>query len=177
MIQRIIYSFFRALKYIGPSLIVAAVFIFVGYVRHKKRSLKKAVVIFMASLYLLSLFDITGVYEDLHELSYHKIYVAPNVVPFVRGDMRQMILNLLVFTPIGIFIQLIFPSHPWTELKILAIGLIFSFLIETIQLFGGRCWDIDDIIMNSLGVLVGWILIKLVRNRVTLKFAEISNEK
>ncbi|HIR71191.1 MAG TPA: VanZ family protein [Candidatus Pullilachnospira gallistercoris] len=38
-------------------------------------------------------------------------------------------------------------------------------LIETLQFFGGRCWDIDDVIMNLLGMSLGYPYITFTQNR------------
>ncbi|MGL4338482.1 MAG: VanZ family protein [Turicibacter sp.] len=37
-------------------------------------------------------------------------------------------------------------------------GFITSFWIELLQLFGGRFAEIDDILANSLGTFVGFIV-------------------
>ncbi len=64
--------------------------------------------------------------------------------------------NVFVFSPIGIFIPLL-----WKRLrsfaKIALIGLGFTCFIETFQYFIGRSTDIDDIILNTVGVLIGYI--------------------
>ena len=64
--------------------------------------------------------------------------------------------NVFVFSPIGIFVPLL-----WKRLrsfsKIAFIGLGVTCFIETFQYFIGRSTDIDDIILNTVGVLIGYI--------------------
>ena len=50
--------------------------------------------------------------------------------------------------------------------------LIVSLTIEVVQLNIGRTFDIDDIILNTLGGLIGFILCKLF-HKITLKFPKL----
>ena len=38
------------------------------------------------------------------------------------------------------------------------IGTLLSLFIEVIQIFIKRGTDIDDVILNTIGVLVGWLI-------------------
>lgn len=74
---------------------------------------------------------------------------------FVTSDtIRQEIINnIWLFVPLGAILYS--PSHPyrWT----LAIGL--SLLIEAVQLaFGIGVCEIDDVISNGIGVLIGYCI-------------------
>lgn len=42
-------------------------------------------------------------------------------------------------------------------------GITFSFIIELSQLFNRRITDIDDLLMNTLGALIGWIIFRLLK--------------
>jgi Glycopeptide antibiotics resistance protein len=70
--------------------------------------------------------------------------------------------NLLLFSPLGIFLPLLIKKCN-SLLYVLGIGFITSFSIEFIQFFIGRRADIDDIILNLLGVLLGFITYLLCR--------------
>lgn len=78
-----------------------------------------------------------------------------NLIPFVGGSLIPMILNLLLFVPLGFLFPLAFRAN-WK--KVLLFGGTISFCIELLQLFGGRFAEIDDWILNSLGALVGYEL-------------------
>lgn len=74
-------------------------------------------------------------------------------VPFKRLLM-QMIANILMFIPIGLFAGSIFR---W---KGIIIGVVFSVCIELLQLFGNLgLFEFDDIFHNSLGAAIGVSLI------------------
>ena len=63
--------------------------------------------------------------------------------------------NVFLFSPIGFFLPVI-----WRRLqsfqKIFWIGLGTTCLIEFVQYFIGRSSDVDDIILNTIGVLIGY---------------------
>ena len=68
--------------------------------------------------------------------------------------------NILMFIPLGFFPPLLWPR--WNSAsRIFAIGLALPLFIETAQLFLGRSTDIDDIILNLLGVFCGYLLFKV----------------
>ena len=65
--------------------------------------------------------------------------------------------NLLIFVPLGFFAPLLWRKlRHWWAAPGLSMGV--SCLIEFLQLFLGRSVDIDDVILNTLGGLAGYIL-------------------
>lgn len=86
-----------------------------------------------------------------------------NLVPFSHGFNITSVLNIVLTIPLGIAIPfLIKPSF----LKVFIIGLITGILLElgqlTSALYAGytfRLVDIDDVIMNLLGAITGYLII------------------
>jgi len=84
-----------------------------------------------------------------------------NLIPFqtFRFDSWHLMIllgNLLLFLPIGFF-----PALLWRDLsrrRVLLIGISVALLIECVQLFIGRTFDIDDILLNTIGVFLGGLL-------------------
>lgn len=113
--------------------------------------------IFLFYLYLV--IDITGVgtLEDL--LSYPEL-IRPeeiNLAPFQSGVGLLNILNIIMFAPLGFLLPLIWKQcRKWTSTVLL--GFEFSLMIELLQLFNRRATDIDDLLMNTLGALVGFLI-------------------
>ncbi len=68
--------------------------------------------------------------------------------------------NILLFSPIGFFVPYLWNRFD-SFIKILMIGLGVTFFIETVQYFIGRSTDVDDIILNTCGVLIGYGVFKL----------------
>lgn len=65
--------------------------------------------------------------------------------------------NILIFLPIGFLIPLLWKKFKKWYITVL-FGFIFSFFIETMQLFTIRGTDIDDLFLNTLGTVIGYIL-------------------
>ena len=80
-----------------------------------------------------------------------------------REAMLNFIGNVTMFIPVGIVWPIVYKdlNKPW---KVIAAGIGFSLLIEILQLpFYDRVTDIDDLILNSTGYLIGYGIILLVR--------------
>ena len=94
-----------------------------------------------------------------------------NWVPFVNlldyPNRRDLLLNLIgntaMFVPLGIVWPSVFKQLN-THGKVIAAGVGCSLLIEILQLpFYDRVSDIDDLILNSLGFLIGYAIYLLVK--------------
>lgn len=88
-----------------------------------------------------------------------------NLVPLatlIQEDISTSLLNILLFVPLGFGLPFI------TKLRlrqIVFVGMLFSIVIEILQLITGliakitfRIADINDVIFNTLGVIIGYIL-------------------
>lgn len=98
-----------------------------------------------------------------------------NLIPFVHlmayPDRRSALLNLVgntaMFIPLGIIWPWVFPQLN-THIKAMAAGIGVSLTIELLQLpFHARVTDIDDLMLNSLGYFLGYLLCLLVRRLKT----------
>lgn len=71
-----------------------------------------------------------------------------------RLFIKNVIGNMLLFMPYGFF------AAYYLKLKkptiVIALSLLVSFTIETTQLLIGRVFDIDDIILNFIGAILGF---------------------
>ena len=80
----------------------------------------------------------------------------------------NLIGNIAMFIPIGIIWPAVFRELD-THKKVIAAGVGVSLLIEILQLpFYDRVTDIDDLILNSLGFLIGysiWLLAKKLKRK------------
>ncbi len=95
-----------------------------------------------------------------------------NLVPFIDGLQISDILNIIFFMPLGFLLPTLWSKHR-ELLPTLCYGLVFSIIIEFAQLFAhGRGTDINDLIMNTLGTILGWVIFKIIRNI----FLKLSNK-
>ncbi len=139
---------------------------------YKGRQLRKreiagiAFAIYLASLALFVLFprpvletgDPSQIaqYLETHANFFYKILYA---------DTRLVALgNLLMLTPLPIILNAIYPSISLR--KIFFFGTALSALFELIQLvIPGRVSDFVDFLSNSLSVIVGIVIVRLLRRR------------
>ena len=79
------------------------------------------------------------------------------------GWLMNIIGNIVMFIPVGIVWPICFKKLDSTAKTILA-GAGYTFIIEVTQLFCvGRHTDIDDLILNTTGVVIGAIIVFAVR--------------
>jgi len=72
---------------------------------------------------------------------------------------KNVIGNVLMFIPFGYFVNNILKNRKFYISIILT--FITSLSIEIIQMFIGRSFDIDDIILNIIGGLLGYLLYRI----------------
>lgn len=86
-----------------------------------------------------------------------------------KGSRGQKLVNLagnvLIFAPMGFLPPVLWKKarHWWAALGLSA-GL--SCLIEFLQLFLGRSVDVDDLLLNTLGGLLGYLLFCLLPKKI-----------
>lgn len=100
-----------------------------------------------------------------------------NPIPYVRlsdyGFRRDLLLNVVgnvcMFIPSGVILPIVYRrlDRFW---KVVGTGALISLCIEILQLpFFERASDIDDLIMNTAGVAVGYGVYTLLRKLRTRK--------
>lgn len=126
-------------------------------------------------VYIVAVLSITGVlYIKPSDFTY--MHMSPNLVPLVntisdfmgnpQSVLRQVILNIIFFMPFGFLYTTLYLKKDKKLLKVLVIALVFSTCIETLQFFVGRFMDVDDIIWNTSGAIIGSIIYFLINNLI-----------
>ena len=94
-----------------------------------------------------------------------------NLIPFQTfGQIRYVLLgNIIMFVPFGFFPGLLWHNFNWK--RALITGFCITAFIECWQLCVGRAFDVDDLLLNTLGAFCGWLLAQAVR-RLVSRFAE-----
>ena len=87
-------------------------------------------------------------------------FLRPEIVRPERAALLA-VLNVVLFLPLGILLPVVFPKFRkfgW----MLAAGIGFSLLIETVQLVGRvGIFETDDLLFNTVGAVIGFLLYKL----------------
>ena len=88
-----------------------------------------------------------------------------NLIPFDTFSQSTYILiaNVVLFMPFGLFAALLWRDFGWK--RALLTGVCITLSIESCQLCIGRTFDIDDLMLNTLGVFCGFLLALAVRRR------------
>ncbi|GGW46269.1 VanZ family protein [Streptomyces lucensis JCM 4490] len=79
--------------------------------------------------------------------------------PF-RDAVKQLGGNVLLGVPFGVLVPVLAPRARGL-LRVLALTALVMLMVELAQgaLVTGRAFDIDDVILNTTGALVGWLLL------------------
>ena len=126
---------------------------------HKDLVLYRELMMLLFIIYVMCLFYVVT-FQDVS-------WSTSNFIPFKeitryefgsRLFFLNVIGNMLMFIPYGFFISYILKTKKM--LTVLILGLIASITIETTQLQIGRVFDIDDIILNIVGVIIGFYLFR-----------------
>ena len=97
-----------------------------------------------------------------------RINLVPMVYLFDYEIRREALINIIgntaMFVPIGIIWPSVFRKLD-TPAKVISAGVGFSICIEILQLpFFDRVSDIDDLLLNSLGYVMGYGIFLLVKS-------------
>jgi len=129
-------------------------------------------------VYVFMVLTLTGYFMLFREVAaqgwwhrvLHRIHTKEriNLRPFLMFKQfqigsTQVVGNLVMLLPLGIYIPLLYPKFPGF-LKVFIICLFVSISIELMQLITSvRSTDIDDVILNTSGAIVGYVLYKFFR--------------
>ncbi|WP_066166044.1 VanZ family protein [Metasolibacillus sp. FSL H7-0170] len=85
------------------------------------------------------------------------LYIAQLNGPLAEIAFYNLAGNIVLFIPFGFFIPLLW--HKMRSMwKMLFMALAIPLFIESCQLFIGRSTDIDDVLLNTIAIIIGYIL-------------------
>lgn len=123
-------------------------------------------------LVLMAILSVTGI-PDVYSL---RADFNVNMIPvFGRASHAQYVPNILLFVPLGFFLPVLWEKYEKWSLTLLT-GLLFSLAIELSQIFTYRATDIDDLIMNTLGTVAGYLIFLLIK-KIFPKISRLSVKK
>ena len=139
------------------TVVIVSIRIVYLIVNKEKFIFYKELISFAFLLYSLLLFYVVT-FQDIN-------YGTNNFVPFKeifryelgsKVFIHNIIGNIILFIPFGFFVSTILKTKK--VLPIIFLSLVTSSVIEYTQLLIGRTFDIDDIILNLCGSLIGYII-------------------
>jgi glycopeptide antibiotics resistance protein len=162
------------------AVIVSGVFYFVKYKNDKETAKMKRIGDCLFICYLTGLFELVLFLDIMRNIwffiIYHKDSVRElrffdlefNFIPDFWNHLNgEVIGNLIMFIPFGVL-------YSWKQIefdirKTLKYGILCILGIEILQPVFGRSFDINDILMNTAGVVMG-IFIYLLFKKLVKKF-------
>lgn len=80
-------------------------------------------------------------------------------------SIENIIGNIIIFVPLGLFLPILIGKFRKDIIALLLVSFIISFIFELVQLlfpiFGS--FDVDDLLLNILGALIGYFAFRLSR--------------
>ena len=107
-------------------------------------------------LYLCEMFDVVGI----PAIQYIRWEPNISLIPFSdeTGWLGvQRVLNAVMFAPFGFLLPVLWRGCRKWSVTTLA-GFLLSLTIEILQMFCFRATDVDDLLMNTMGALLGYFL-------------------
>jgi len=158
--------------------------------KHQKKITYKAeLILFLFYIYVISVMTLTVIPLPFNRLEFSRggINLIPIVetisglklalkypeYPFAEYTFQNLIGNIILFIPFGIFLPIL--SYRYRSLaNVIIMAFICSASIETVQFIERqfeiyRYVDIDDVILNVSGAIIGFIII----NNLVLKKAKM----
>ncbi|MDM8299140.1 VanZ family protein [Hungatella hathewayi] len=143
----------------ASAILIPILFLYQIFIFH---NIKKTAAYILFSLYLAAICFLVG----FPNIAGMRIVLSHNFIP-LRGmltDITNSYLNVLLFIPLGIFVPCLWPEYR-SMMKTVGLGLMTSLGIEILQIFTFRATDINDVITNVAGTMIGYLIGKLIINR------------
>lgn len=144
------------------------------YIRKKEVSPLTKIYLGVFGVYYACVLHFTGA-GTVYDIKLYGIDCSSNqlnIIPFSQEiDIIVYLLNIILLMPCGFLLPLIVKKFDSFN-RILIVNFFLSLSIELSQLFNNRKTDIDDIILNVGGALIGYIVYRL----VVKVFPKMANE-
>lgn len=107
--------------------------------------------------------------EILPIFSFGGFNLVPTVIKVLSGELiigrwikTMLIGNIAMFLPLGFFLP--FVTEKVNRRNIFAAAIAVPFIAELLQMFFGRSFDVDDLICNFIGIVIGFFAGFAIRN-------------
>lgn len=130
-----------------------------GYIRADKLTIILSVIYLLALCWIL-LFKL-GVQFSYMEARRFSLVPFREYVLYGKIDWPEIIMNVIIFIPLGVYTGVL--CRRWSFAKSLLFFFAFSLIVEAAQfVFRIGAFDITDIITNTLGGIIGYLLLKVI---------------
>jgi len=84
----------------------------------------------------------------------------------------EVVVNVVLFIPFGMYLGLLAPARPWWRAMIAIIGASLALEVAQFALAVGSS-DLTDVITNTVGGLIGLVLLAIARRRLGVRSAQV----
>lgn len=151
-----------------PVFIVIRV-IFYKMNKKDKVNLKRELLMLIFFMFIIGLYSqaITGGFsiKNIKKVNIipFKIFIDTYKEVFINGNVNYFIISFLGNIGMFVLVGLLIPAIWEVKDKIvILIGFLISLSIEIGQLFLNRGTDIDDLLFNTLGTIIGLVIYKII---------------
>lgn len=143
------------------------------YVILKQYHFNKFIMVLIFALYSTAIFSVTGIptaytlETDFNCNLIPLIDIVHNPIDYIKNT----ILNIILFMPIGFLLPVIWKEYHSIR-KTIFTGFTMSIAIELLQIFTFRLTDIDDLITNTLGTILGYHIAKICLVHLPVRICE-----
>lgn len=172
--HRVVFAFFDSVA--ASVLIIPLLTVCFGVIF--RRGVKRICAYIILELYFAAVFQLVGMPSV--------ISITPDfnfeVIPFLPmlSDIKNSLLNIALFMPLGFILPALWEKFVRLKYTVL-VGFLLSLFIEVMQIFTYRATDINDLLTNTLGTVVGFLtfylsvrfgILKITENDIRLRLKD-----
>ena len=161
---------------VSTTVVLLPIMIILHYTVFRRHNLKKIILVFIYAAYLSAVFTVVGV-PTINTLAINAEFNWIPVIDIIHSPVeyiKNTVLNIILFVPLGFLLPAIWSKYRPFKITLFT-GLGVSFIIEILQIFSFRLTDVDDLLTNTAGTIMGYYLSRMFAEKLRLKFAD-SNE-
>lgn len=164
---------FIGIDTVSAIIVLLPIMFILRYTVFRQYSFKKIALVFVYAVYLSAVFSAVGI-PTVNGLI---VDIGFNFIPLIDiinsplSYLKNTILNILLFVPLGFLLPTVWNEYRSAK-RILFTGLGISLIIEILQIFTFRLTDVDDLITNTVGTIVGYCLYSGFSERLHLKLPD-----
>lgn len=158
---------------ISSIVFVVPAVIILQYTIFRQRSFYQFISILIFTLYSIAVFSVVGI----PTVDAFKVDFSFNLIPLIDivnspvEYIKNTILNIILFIPLGFLVPAIWKNYRSIK-TMFFMGLSVSISIEILQIFTFRLTDVDDLITNTTGTIIGYYISKKFSFKLPFKLAD-----
>ncbi|MCH5344145.1 MAG: VanZ family protein [Acetatifactor sp.] len=162
---------------VSTMVVLLPIMFVVHYTVFRRHDLKKTIFIFIYAAYLSAVFTAVGI-PTINTLAVSAEFNWIPVIDIINSPteyIKNTVLNIILFVPLGFLLPAIWSKYRPFKITFFT-GLGLSFIIEILQIFSFRLTDVDDLLTNTAGTIIGYCLSRMFSEKLRLKLPD-SNGK